>query len=138
MAGFEAVSLASKDYVAEQYRRWQEDPSSVDERWAIFFAGFDLGADGNGNGFAPGATEHPQAVVDTGEVRVLGVYGLVQGYRERGHTMADLNPLEPAPAANPDLDWDEFGFSEADLDHVVDTAPFKGAARMPLRDLIDC
>jgi 2-oxoglutarate dehydrogenase E1 component len=138
MAGFEAVSLASKDYVAEQYRRWQEDPSSVDERWAIFFAGFDLGADGNGNGFAPGATEHPQAVVDTGEVRVLGVYGLVQGYRERGHTMADLNPLEPAPAANPDLGWDEFGFSEADLDHVVDTAPFKGAARMPLRDLIDC
>src|SRR5262245_11090901 len=72
MRGLEAVSLANKDYVAEQYRRWQEDPGSVDERWAIFFAGFDLGADGNGHGLAAAENGAAQAVVDTGEVRVLG------------------------------------------------------------------
>jgi 2-oxoglutarate dehydrogenase E1 component len=139
MRGFEAVSLANKDWVAEQYRRWQEDPSSVDERWAIFFAGFDLGTDGNGTP-EPHATNGAagQAIVDTGEVRVLGVYGLVEAYRERGHLMAHLNPLEPPPPVHPDLDYDEFGFGEADLDRVVDTAPFKGAPRMPLRDLVAC
>src|SRR5262249_4309482 len=79
-----------------------------------------------------------QAIVDTGEVRVLGVYGLVEAYRERGHLMAHLNPLEPPPPVHPDLDYDEFGFAEADLDRVVDTAPFKGASRLPLRELVAC
>ncbi len=139
MRGFEAVSLASKDWVAEQYRRWTEDPSSVDERWAIFFAGFELGTDGNGQLAAPAAGNGAgQAIVDTGEVRVLGVYGLVEAYRERGHLMAHLNPLEPPPAGHPDLDYDEFGFGDADLDRVVDPAPFKGDGPLPLRDLIAC
>jgi 2-oxoglutarate dehydrogenase complex dehydrogenase (E1) component-like enzyme len=53
MRGFEAASLANKDYVADQYRRWKDDPSSVDEQWAIFFAGFDLAFDGNGDGAPP-------------------------------------------------------------------------------------
>ncbi len=139
MRGFEAVSLANKDYVADQYRRWKEDPASVDERWAIFFAGFDLGVDGNGHGPAAelGNGAGAQAIVDTGEVRVLGVYGLVQAYRELGHLMAHLNPLAPAPPVHPLLDVDEFGFSDADLDRVVDAAPFEGADRLPLRELIE-
>jgi 2-oxoglutarate dehydrogenase E1 component len=141
MRGFEAASLASKDWVADLYRRWKDDPSSVDERWAIFFAGFDLAVDGNGDGmpqaFGNGGAA-AQAIVDTGDVRVLGVYGLVEAYRERGHLMAHLNPLEPAPEGHPDLDYDEFGFSEADLDRIVDPAPFKGLGRVPLRELIAC
>jgi 2-oxoglutarate dehydrogenase complex dehydrogenase (E1) component-like enzyme len=42
--------------------------------------------------------------------------------------MADLNPLEPAPGGHPDLDYDEFGFSQADLDTLVDPAPSSVAA----------
>jgi len=142
MRGFEAVSLANKDWVAEQYERWKDDQASVDERWAIFFAGFDLGVDGNGHvaPIAPSNGSASPALIDThdGEVHVLGVYGLVEAYRERGHSMANLNPLEPEPTPNPDLDYDEFGFTEADLDRMVDAAPFKGADRLPLRDLIGC
>src|SRR5262249_15594367 len=41
MDGMEGLALANKDYVAEQYRRWQADPHSVDESWALFFAGFE-------------------------------------------------------------------------------------------------
>ena len=140
MRGFEAVSLANKDWVADQYRRWKDDPSSVDERWSIFFAGFDLGLDGNGaavpQAFGNGAAA--QAIDETGEVRILGVYGLVQAYRELGHLMAHLNPLEPPPSVHPDLDYDEFGFSETDLDQIVDAAPYKGRDRLPLRELIGC
>src|SRR5439155_1749187 len=50
MYSLDGVALANKDYVAEQYRRYQADPASVDERWAAFFAGFELA---NGNGEAP-------------------------------------------------------------------------------------
>jgi 2-oxoglutarate dehydrogenase E1 component len=138
MRGFEAVSLANKDYVADQYRRWQEDPDSVDERWAIFFAGFDLGVDGNGHAAPAAENGAAAAIVDAGEVRVLGVYGLVQAYRELGHLMAHLNPLEPPPPMHHLLDPEEFGFDDADMDRVVDAAPFKGRARLPLRELVAC
>src|SRR5262249_56435137 len=49
MNGFEGLALANKDYVADQYRRWKDDPRSVDESWRLFFAGFELAIDG-GNG----------------------------------------------------------------------------------------
>ena len=52
MHSLEGVALANKDYVAEQYRRYQADPASVDARWAAFFAGFELA---NGNGGTPAA-----------------------------------------------------------------------------------
>ena len=38
MNGFEGLALANKDYVADQYRRWKEDPRAVDESWRMFFA----------------------------------------------------------------------------------------------------
>ena len=50
MYSLDGVALANKDYVAEQYRRYQADPASVDERWAAFFAGFELASE---NGEAP-------------------------------------------------------------------------------------
>src|SRR3990172_4437660 len=50
MSGFDFVTRANADYVEEQYRRYRADPTSVDERWALFFAGFDLASDGNGGG----------------------------------------------------------------------------------------
>src|SRR5262245_19574583 len=46
MNGLEGLALANKDYVADQYRRWKDDPNSVDESWQLFFAGFELAADG--------------------------------------------------------------------------------------------
>ena len=48
MNGFEGLALANKDYVEEQYRRWKADPRSVDESWALFFAGFELAGRRNG------------------------------------------------------------------------------------------
>src|SRR2546422_8885440 len=48
MQPIDSATLANKDYVAEQYRRYKADPGSVGEEWALFFAGFELGASGNG------------------------------------------------------------------------------------------
>src|SRR6266581_233523 len=48
MQPIDSATLANKDYVAEQYRRYKADPRSVGEEWALFFAGFELGASGNG------------------------------------------------------------------------------------------
>ncbi len=141
MDGIEGLALANKDYVAEQYRRWQADPHSVDESWALFFAGFELGGQG-GNGAAPAAiaaTEPQAPPAAAGKDGALeGVYDLVHSYREVGHLVAHLNPLAPKPESHPLLEASDFGFAEEDLDRVVDPGSFRGCGRVPLRELMAC
>src|SRR6059058_6053608 len=132
MQPIDSATLANKDYVAEQYRRYKADPRSVGEEGALFFAGFELGASGNGAALgevtagAPAATSAP----------VIGVFDLVHSYRELGHLVADLNPLAPKPAGHPLLDPSEFGFGDEDLDRVVSCGGFRGCSRASIRDLI--
>src|SRR6059036_3173123 len=131
MYSLDGVALANKDYVAEQYRRYQADPASVDARWAAFFAGFEL-ASGNG--------EAPATLIETAgpaPVRVHDASDLVHSFRELGHLVAHLNPLEPRPMGHPLLDPAEFGFTEADMERAVDCGGFRGPRRAPLGELIE-
>src|SRR5262245_19975336 len=139
MNGIEGLALANKDYVAEQYRRWQVDPHSVDESWALFFAGFELAANG-GNGVAPAAiaAPAPAEAVQRDAGALERVYDAVHSYRELGHLVAHLHPLAPNPESHPLLEPSDFGFAEEDLNRVVDPGSFRGCGRVPLRELISC
>jgi len=128
MRALDGVALANKDYIAEQYRRYKEDPNSVDEGWALFFAGFELATDRNGAAAAVAGSARPQAGLEVSD--------LVHSYRELGHLVAHLNPLAPKPTGHPLLEAAELGFTEADLGRVVESASFRGAAAVPLRELI--
>ena len=134
MQPIDSATLANKDYVAEQYRRYKADPRSVGEEWALFFAGFELGASGNGAVVGAAAAGAPAAAA-TGPP-VIGVFDLVHSYRELGHLVADLNPLAPKPAGHPLLEPSEFGFGDEDLDRVVSCGGFRGCSRASIRDLI--
>src|SRR5438034_483230 len=129
MERIDSATLANKDYVAEQYRRYKADPRSVGEEWALFFAGFELGASGNGAAVGAATAGAPSAPV-------IGVFDLVHSYRELGHLVADLNPLAPKPAGHPLLEPSEFGFGDEDLDRVVSCGGFRGCSRASIRDLI--
>src|SRR5438874_632602 len=117
MLPFDEIARANPEYVDALYREYLRDPSAVDERWALVFAGFDLALR---DGVRPGGS----------------IDELVHTYRELGHLVADLGPLGGSPREHPLLRLSELGFSERDLDRVVDWAPFKGGPRGPLRDLI--
>src|SRR4051812_23061380 len=140
MNTFELVSLANADYVDEQYQRWRADPGSVDDRWALFFSGFDFALDGNGARplAADGATGdgHGTAAIDRAAEPVIGVFDLVHSYRELGHLVAHLNPLAPAPEGHPLLEPSEFGFGDPDMDRVIECGSFQGCSTATLRDLI--
>ena len=132
MERIDSVTLANKDYVAEQYRRYKADPRSVGEEWALFFAGFELGASSNGAAVGGVAAGVPAAT----SAPVIGVFDLVHSYRELGYLVADLNPLAPKPAGHPLLEPSEFGFGDEDLDRVVSCGGFRGCSRTSIRDLI--
>jgi 2-oxoglutarate dehydrogenase E1 component len=134
MGSIDLATLANADYVDEQYRRWRNDPSSVDERWALFFTGFEFAGNG-GNG---ARAAHAEASAEPAAEPVIGVYDLVHSYREAGHLAAHLNPLsaKPSPDDHPLLEPSEFGFGEADFDRVIQCGSFRGLRRATLRELI--
>jgi 2-oxoglutarate dehydrogenase E1 component len=111
------ITRANPEYVEALYQEYLRDPRSVDERWAMVFAGYDLAQ-------RAGARPGPE------------IADLVHSYRELGHLVADLDPLGGSPREHPLLRLSELGFSERDLDRAVDWAPFKGGGRGPLRELV--
>ncbi len=114
------ILRANADYIEDQHRRWTENPRSVPEDWALFFAGVEFGER------RPASAGGPDSA-----------YALVHAYREFGHLVARLDPLgDDAPATHPFLELAAFGLSEADLDREVQ-APFNGTFQGTFRQLIE-
>ncbi|CAN5254743.1 2-oxoglutarate dehydrogenase E1 component [soil metagenome] len=120
------TSLASRwnlDVVEAAYEQWQRDPSSVDEKWRILFEGFELGESGGA-----------RLAKSQG---LSGVVQLISTYRDLGHLIAHLDPLNEPPS--PDfalLDLSEFGLRPEDLDRTFNASPFVGLGQVTLRQLV--
>jgi 2-oxoglutarate dehydrogenase E1 component len=117
--------LASADYVDELHQLWQRDPSSVSEEWRLFFTGFDLAM-----------CQRPCVAADRANDQSR-VASLIFAYRNVGHLIAKVNPLEDAPSTHPSLELETFSLTEEHLDQVFDTGHLGGPQRMPLREIID-
>ncbi len=122
------IQRANAAYIEQQYQRYRQDPTSVPEDWALFFAGFDL---------AENPARAPHSAQPSG-----GIFALVHAYREFGHLAASLDPLGDSPQDHPLLDPAKYGLTASDLDRPLDAQPFRGvtgvggAQRGTLRELI--
>ena len=116
------IARANPEYVEGLYADYRRDPKSVDERWALIFAGYEY------------ARTHAEP--GAGAQARLPVADLVHSYRELGHVIADLDPLGHSPRAHALLSLEEFGFTQADLDRVLTWEQFRGGERGPLRELV--
>ena len=130
MDRLDALALTNSEWVEAQYRRYRDDPHSVDPSWVALFERVEAGPD-SGNGQVVEGAPRP-----AGGAPVLGVFDLVHSYRELGHLMAHLNPLAPVPAQHPLLDPSEFGFDDDDLARVVEPGSYLGSEALPLAELI--
>ncbi|MFD3452005.1 multifunctional oxoglutarate decarboxylase/oxoglutarate dehydrogenase thiamine pyrophosphate-binding subunit/dihydrolipoyllysine-residue succinyltransferase subunit [Streptomyces sp. NPDC058691] len=120
--------------VDEQYKRYLEDPGSVDQTWRDFFA---VPATAIGHQPRPGTTAAHDSAAEAA-VKAVRVAALIDAYRVRGHLVADTDPLTPAgTVAHPELDITAFGLREEDLrtEFVVDG--FAGRSTMALGDVLD-
>ena len=129
MTNLDFINRANADYVDGLYQQYLRDPASVGSHWALFFAGFDAAG---GNGAHAAVAAHAEPTIE----RNIGVFDLIHSYRELGHLIADLDPLGHNETSHPLLEPSEFGFTDADLDRVVECPTFKGCTRTTLRDLI--
>src|SRR5512144_340862 len=155
------LSGANAPYIADLYRRFAEDPSSVDPSWASFFAelhddarvvlsearGASWSRAPSPDGSPPVAIaprpglargqrgsriDSRAAIVDS--VRALM---LIRVYRVRGHLMARFDPLGlEGKKYHPELDPKTYGFTEADMDRPIFLDNVLGLETATLREIV--
>src|SRR6202162_2674569 len=128
------ATRANLDLLEENYRRWQENPESVDSGWSAFFEGFELGNLPQRNGAVAVAGAPPRAEPREAQLQTR-VDGLVYAYRTLGHTIALVNPLAEKRPENSSLTLRELGFHEKDLDFRVSFKFFLDNEEMTLREM---
>ncbi len=137
-------------YIESLYEQYLADATSVDPKWRQYFGG--LAASGDtahgpirealarrAREVRPVAAADPVSSGPDAAVKQAAVARLVQVYSNRGHLLADIDPLglmrRPVPEV---LELQHFGLSDADLDSEFYTGSRTEEIpkRMKLRDII--
>ncbi|MBI2963164.1 MAG: 2-oxoglutarate dehydrogenase E1 component [Deltaproteobacteria bacterium] len=121
MSFLDFIARANPEYVESLYRQYRADPASIDERWALMFAGYEFA--GRSDALEP--QEPAPRVAD-----------LVEAYRNFGHLIADLDPLGHSPRSHPFLELQKFGFGADDLARTVSSGSVCGLTKAPLGELL--
>lgn len=116
------------EFIDAQYRKWKSDPQSLGREWHVFFEGFELA-------FSPECVS--AGICDRSElVRQGAVQELIYRYRDLGHLLSCLDPLEQCSTSHPLLDLSAFGLSESDLDREFFAPETLFPEQVPLKDLV--
>ncbi len=142
------LGAGNAPYIESLYEQFLADPNSVEPKWREYFARL---VSGSRHETAHGPVREalarrardirfaaPAAVGDT-SAKQGSVSRLVQVYANRGHLLADIDPLglmhRPVPEV---LELSHFGLTDADLDTEFYTGSRGDAIpkRMKLRDIV--
>lgn len=122
MSSTSVINSLDPSVLDDLYRKWNDDPTSVDEQWRIFFEGFELG--------------HGRRSVPEGDSTLQeNVRLLIDRYRSIGHLSANLDPLQDAPSLHEQLKLSTFDLSESELDREVNASAFHGLGQCTLGEL---
>lgn len=107
----EILYAANQSFLEDVERRLSSHGEGVDAHWQSFFAGFADFAGARENGEEASSARLSEAALR----QTLGAYGMIRGYRARGHLSATLDPLGlTKPLLQEDLDPHHYGFSDRD------------------------
>ncbi|RLD81235.1 MAG: 2-oxoglutarate dehydrogenase E1 component [Bacteroidetes bacterium] len=121
------INSSDPDTIDKLYQDFLNDPQSVTEDWRHFFEGFEFARED----YKPKpvtAEEYPL------EFKVLS---LINAYRQRGHLFTQTNPVRTRRKYTPTLDYQNFGFTEADLKNVYQAGNVIGIGPATLEKIID-
>jgi len=149
MPRLDFLNRANAEYVTKLYEQWRLDAESVPDEWQLFFAGVDAGAEGrlgdtvvaappasDSDAFAAPAVMRVVPAASGESEPTFGVVDLVHSYRELGHFVAELDPLGNNQADHPLLHLSEFGFTDNDLQRLVEYPTASGLKQCSLAELI--
>jgi 2-oxoglutarate dehydrogenase E1 component len=146
-----ALSGGNAGFIEDLYEQFLRDPSGVDPTWAAYFKRLQGGTGGEvahtpirerlaARLKLPPARSGPQSAESDGASAKQGaVSRLIQVYANRGHLIANLDPLGLQERAKPYvLELEYFGLSDADLDTEFFTGSRNPAmaGRAKLKDIL--
>ena len=119
------LNNANGAFIDDLYRRYIDDPQSIEPSWQRFFEGVEY------------TTQRKEAdeEVSTSDKEVAAMK-LINAYRERGHLLAKTNPVRPRRYHMSDLKLDFFGLTEMDLDLELDVSSQVKLERTTLRAIV--
>lgn len=112
-------------YIETLLSQYQDNPNSLEPTWRSFFDGVEFASKIN-------AAAQSSTNLDF-ELKVLQ---LIQNYREMGHLIADINPLDRSRKTHPLLALSNFGLSETDLARNTQVAEMLGLKRNTVGDVL--
>ena len=124
---FSFLSNADPVAIEDMYRRYLQNPESVETGWRQFFSGFDFAKAHFGE----------DAGVSSVHAKEIQVMNLIQGYRQRGHLFTKTNPVRDRRQYTPTLDIQNFGLTAEDLETVFQAGTEIGIGPAKLKDIID-
>jgi 2-oxoglutarate dehydrogenase E1 component len=148
MKDFSYITSASPAFIESLYQDFVRDPASVDPEYRKFFEGFDFaishGVTVPAGEAAPGAAPIAAPATTAGTApeggadwkRELGAYRLILGYRNKGHLIADTNPIRKRKDRGANLDLAFFGLGESDMDKLFYAGNLVGLGTASLRDIL--
>ncbi len=155
MKDFQYITSQSPAFIESLYREFEKNPDSVDPDFKKFFEGFDFAIANNAapaksaaNGSGAATASVPSAAVSepsAGEVfdpiaigwmSEIRVYRMILGYRNKGHLIADTNPIRKRKDRGANLDLGFFKLSEEDLDKTFHAGNLIGLGNTTLRNII--
>lgn len=120
MKDFSFITSSHPSYIENLYEDYKKDSQNVDEELRKFFEGFDFALSSSAGGSAK-VNGTPGNLM-----KEFGVFRLIEGYRSRGHLLADTNPIRQRIDRRPNLGLSNFGLSDGDLDTVFEAGKFSG------------
>lgn len=128
MDKFSYLGNSDVNAIEELFVKFRNDPTSVDTSWQDFFRGFEFArADYSSNG-GEGIPENVG--------KEFKVISLITGYRQRGHLFTKTNPVRQRRQYDPNLDLENFGLSDKDLETVFQAGKEVGMGPAKLKDII--
>lgn len=161
------IMNAHPDYYEHLYQDYKINPNSVDSEWQYFFKGFDLAysvinqqpqtTQPNSNQqIVPNTAKIDQIESDVSVTNIFNtdeehptldsldkvwkeiqVYRLILGYRNKGHLIANTNPIRERKNRNAQLDLKFFNLKEQDLSERFLVGNVIGLNYATLQEIID-
>jgi 2-oxoglutarate dehydrogenase E1 component len=147
MKDFQYITNAHPSYIEGLYNDFVKDPNSVDTEMRKFFEGFDFAVSSGqsvpiaigskeqlANG--SGAVTHTSPLTTIDWMSEIRVYRMILGYRNKGHLLADTNPVRKRKDRGANIELSFYGFTEADLDKTFNAGNLIGLGATTLKKII--
>lgn len=130
MSDFSFLANAHPNYIEQLYETYQKNPENVDPSWHAFFKGFD---------YASGSNGHSEGKVTAGQTdkKEFKVLALIKAFRNRGHLLSTTNPIRQRIDRKPNLNLDDFGLEDSDMDKTFVAGEEVGLPNGTLRQIIN-